>query len=100
MNVWIVDDDDSIRWVLEKALDKAGMQTQSFPGGIELLDALQEARPDVLITDIRMPGIDGLSLLQRVHELHSGLPVIIMTAHSDLDSAGAVPLSICPNPST
>ena len=89
LKVWIVDDDDSIRWVLEKALSKAGMQVQSFPGGVELLDVLESDEPDVLITDIRMPGIDGLDLIKRVHALHAQLPVIIMTAHSDLDSAVA-----------
>ncbi len=89
IRVWVVDDDQSIRWVLEKALNGAGMRTQCFEGGIELLNALEEESPDVLITDVRMPGIDGLTLLERVHKQQPGLPVIIMTAHSDLDSAVA-----------
>ena len=87
--VWIVDDDESIRWVLEKALQRVGMDVQSFPGAAELLDALQEDTPDVLICDIRMPGVNGLELMERVHTAKPELPVIIVTAHSDLDAAVA-----------
>ena len=87
--VWIVDDDESIRWVLEKALQRVGMDVQSFPGAAELLDALQEDTPDVLICDIRMPGVNGLELMERVHSAKPDLPVIIVTAHSDLDAAVA-----------
>jgi two-component system nitrogen regulation response regulator GlnG len=89
IKVWIVDDDESIRWVLEKALQRVGMQAQSFPGAAELLDALQEETPDVLICDIRMPGVNGLELMERVHTAKPELPVIIVTAHSDLDAAVA-----------
>ncbi|WP_028008877.1 nitrogen regulation protein NR(I) [Solimonas flava] len=89
LNVWIVDDDESIRWVIEKSLSRAGMQVTSFPGAAELLDALADAAPDVLISDIRMPGVDGLTLMGRVRTAHPELPVIIMTAHSDLDAAVA-----------
>ncbi|WP_020649981.1 nitrogen regulation protein NR(I) [Solimonas variicoloris] len=89
LNVWIVDDDESIRWVIEKSLSRAGMQVTSFPGAAELLDALADAAPDVLISDIRMPGVDGLTLMGRVRAAHPELPVIIMTAHSDLDAAVA-----------
>lgn len=89
LNVWVVDDDESIRWVLERALRGAGLNVESFPGGVEMLDALDEARPDVVMTDIRMKGIDGLELLSRVHAVDSALPVIVMTAHSDLDAAVA-----------
>ncbi len=85
--VWVVDDDPSMRWVLEKALDKAGFRVQGFEDPHALLGALERFRPDVVITDIRMPGLDGLALLERVHELDSELPVIVITAHSDLDSA-------------
>jgi two-component system nitrogen regulation response regulator GlnG len=85
--VWIVDDDKSIRWVLDKALQKASMVSKSFANASNLLDALQTEVPDALITDIRMPGIDGLELLQKVQHNHPDLPVIVMTAHSDLDSA-------------
>ncbi|MCX7096691.1 MAG: nitrogen regulation protein NR(I) [Methylococcales bacterium] len=85
--VWVVDDDKSIRWVVEKALQKAGIITRSFSTGKELLVALQDGLPDALITDIRMPGMDGLELLDRVQRSHPALPVIVMTAHSDLESA-------------
>ncbi|MDP9141555.1 MAG: nitrogen regulation protein NR(I) [Pseudomonadota bacterium] len=89
INVWIVDDDESIRWVLEKSLARDGMRVTSFPGAAELQDAIADSVPDVLISDIRMPGVDGLTLMQRVREAHPELPVIIMTAHSDLDAAVA-----------
>ena len=85
--VWIVDDDKSIRWVVEKALQKADIVTRSFAGGKELLAALKESLPDAMITDIRMPGIDGLELLDKIQHSHPNLPVIVMTAHSDLESA-------------
>ncbi len=85
--VWIVDDDKSIRWVVEKALQKADIITRSFSGGEEFLAALKEGLPDALITDIRMPGIDGLALLEKIQHTHPELPVIVMTAHSDLESA-------------
>ena len=85
--VWIVDDDRSIRWVLEKALEQAGIDTEAFDSADALLQKLELAHPDVIVSDIRMPGIDGLSLLSKLQESHPGLPVIITTAHSDLDSA-------------
>ncbi|ASF46488.1 nitrogen regulation protein NR(I) [Methylovulum psychrotolerans] len=85
--VWIVDDDKSIRWVVEKALQKAAINTRSFSGAKELLVALEHDIPDALITDIRMPGMDGLELLKRIQDNHPKLPVIVMTAHSDLESA-------------
>lgn len=85
--VWIVDDDRSIRWVLEKALEKAGIKTRSFSNADLLLAELNGIIPDAIITDIRMPGLDGLSLLKRIQESYPGLPVIVMTAHSDLESA-------------
>ena len=85
--VWIVDDDRSIRWVLERALQQAGMEAACFDSGDAALDELQRRSPDVLISDIRMPGTDGLELLSLVQAAHPRLPVIIMTAHSDLDSA-------------
>jgi len=84
--VWIVDDDQSIRWVLEKALERAGLGVRSFASGADMLDALESEQPSVLVSDIRMPGMDGLSLLQRVKQRHPELPVIIMTAYTDLDS--------------
>src|SRR5690554_5071517 len=89
-NIWIVDDDRSIRWVLEKALQQDGMEPTCFDSADSALLRLhRQQRPDVLISDIRMPGSSGLELLSNVRELHPGLPVIIMTAHSDLDSAVA-----------
>lgn len=85
--VWVLDDDKSIRWVLEKSLSRSGLATQSFDNGDDLLHRLEKERPDAIISDIRMPGINGLDLLSTVHERFPHLPVIIMTAHSDLDSA-------------
>jgi two-component system nitrogen regulation response regulator GlnG len=85
--VWIIDDDKSIRWVVEKALQKADIITRSFSVGKDLLKALDDDLPDALITDIRMPGMDGLELLERLQLSHPNLPVIVMTAHSDLESA-------------
>ncbi|MDQ7983424.1 nitrogen regulation protein NR(I) [Pseudomonas sp. G34] len=87
--VWIVDDDRSIRWVLEKALQQEGMSTQSFDSADGVLGRLTRQQPDVIISDIRMPGSSGLELLSSIREMHPRLPVIIMTAHSDLDSAVA-----------
>ncbi|TXL10169.1 nitrogen regulation protein NR(I), partial [Methylococcaceae bacterium CS2] len=84
---WITDDDKSIRWVIEKALNKNEIATRSFTSAQELLDALQHDTPDVLLSDIRMPGMDGLQLLSKLQQSHRDLPVIIMTAHSDLESA-------------
>ena len=88
-DVWIVDDDHAIRWVLERALQQAQISSRSFEDGQQLLDALELDSPNLIISDIRMPGIDGLSLLQRLQQQIEHVPVIIMTAHSDLDSAVA-----------
>ena len=85
--VWVVDDDRSIRWVLERALDKAGFNTRLFTDGETLLQNLQTEQPGVVLSDIRMPNTSGLEVLEQIQENHPGLPVIIMTAHSDLDSA-------------
>ncbi|MBP8185069.1 MAG: nitrogen regulation protein NR(I) [Pseudomonas sp.] len=87
--VWIVDDDRSIRWVLEKALQQEGMTTVSFENADSVMTRLNREQPDVLISDIRMPGTSGLDLLAKLREQYPRLPVIIMTAHSDLDSAVA-----------
>lgn len=86
-NVWIVDDDKSIRWVLEKAFLKTAINTRCFNNGADLLQALKFELPNAILTDIRMPGIDGLELLEQIQNQYPDLPVIIMTAHSDLDSA-------------
>jgi len=85
--VWVIDDDRSIRWVLEKALQKADMEVTSFENGLNVIDTLAREQPDVIISDIRMPGTQGLELLDQIHAAYPDLPVIIMTAHSDLDSA-------------
>lgn len=85
--VWVLDDDKSIRWVLDKALVRAGLQTRSFDNGEELLRHLEHTQPDVILSDIRMPGINGLELLTTLHQRFPQVPVIIMTAHSDLESA-------------
>ena len=85
--VWVVDDDRSIRWVLEKALSKEPFETQCFKNAEELLARLAHERPDVVLSDVRMPGMDGMTLLNQIIDQEPGLPVIIMTAHSDLQSA-------------
>jgi len=85
--VWVIDDDRSIRWVLEKALQKADIQVTSFSNAAGVMEALEREQPDAIVSDIRMPGTDGLTLLDRIHGSYPDLPVIIMTAHSDLDSA-------------
>ena len=85
--VWIVDDDQSIRWVLEKALSRENIPHKSFSNPNDVLNALEKETPQVLISDIRMPRGNGLDLLQHVKAGHPHLPVIIMTAYSDLDSA-------------
>ncbi|MHA6888574.1 nitrogen regulation protein NR(I) [Ralstonia pseudosolanacearum] len=87
--IWIVDDDQSIRWVLEKALARESLLSRSFTNARDALNALEEETPQVLISDVRMPGGSGLDLLQTIRGRHPGLPVIIMTAYSDLDSAVA-----------
>ena len=85
--IWIVDDDSSIRWVLEKALSNANLSVASFENPENLLTALDHGRPEVIISDIRMPQMDGMTLLERISREYPDIPVIIMTAHSDLDSA-------------
>lgn len=85
--VWIVDDDSSIRWVLEKALSNANISVGTFHNPEDLLTALEHNQPEVIISDIRMPNIDGMTLLAQINDQFAHIPVIIMTAHSDLDSA-------------
>lgn len=86
-HIWIIDDDKSIRWVLEKALSQADLKTTAFSNAQEALLKLKQSKPDVIISDIRMPGMNGLDFLERIRESYPHIPVIIMTAHSDLDSA-------------
>ncbi|MEO6410178.1 MAG: nitrogen regulation protein NR(I) [Burkholderiaceae bacterium] len=85
--IWIVDDDQSIRFVLEKALARENIAVRSFSNPRDVLKAFETEAPQVLVSDIRMPGGSGIELLGRVKELHPSLPVIVMTAYSDLDSA-------------
>ncbi len=89
-NVWVVDDDRSIRWVLQKALESVDISVRVFENAQEVIEQLSKEVPDVLVSDIRMPGIDGLELLSEIRENIPDLPVIIMTAYSDLDSAVSV----------
>jgi two-component system nitrogen regulation response regulator GlnG len=85
--VWIIDDDRSIRWVFEKALTRENIAYKTFASAKDALAALNTETPQVVVSDIRMPGESGLELLQRARALHASLPVIIMTAYSDLESA-------------
>jgi len=89
LNVWVVDDDHSVRWVLEKALRQADMQPRSFERAEHLLDAIEHDTPDVLITDVRMPGMSGITLLDQLRARSPELPIIVITAHSDLENAVA-----------
>jgi len=87
--IWVVDDDQSVRWVLEKALRQVGFRTRSFERAEPLLAAIEDGEPDVLVTDVRMPGMSGLALLDRLRRRFERLPIIVITAHSDLDNAVA-----------
>ena len=87
--VWIIDDDRSIRWVLEKSLQGEGLSIESFDCADKALEALDNGKPEAIISDVRMPGTNGLEFLQQIQDNHPEIPVIIMTAHSDLDSAVA-----------
>lgn len=86
-DIWVIDDDRSIRWVLERALKKANLDVTLFASATNAMQALASDTPQVIITDIRMPGMDGLEFLEKVQSQHPELPVIVMTAHSDLDNA-------------
>ncbi|KKN22429.1 hypothetical protein LCGC14_0915200, partial [marine sediment metagenome] len=86
-NIWVVDDDRSIRWVLERALSQADMRPTVFESGEHIMSRLAHEQPDAIISDIRMPGVDGITLLSQIVEAYPDVPVIIMTAHSDLESA-------------
>ncbi len=79
--VWIVDDDSSIRWVMEKALTRAGLDCRAFESADEVLTALSSEEPMVVVSDIRMPGMDGIRLLSQIRSQLPELPVIITTAH-------------------
>ena len=102
--IWIVDDDQSIRFVLEKALTREEFAVRSFTNSRDVLAALENEEPQVLVSDIRMPGGSGIDLLNKIKAKHRELPVIIMTAYSDLDSAVSAfqgaPSTTCPSRST
>ncbi len=85
--VWVVDDDRSIRWVLERAMSQAGIPITAFASADHAMHHLDDDRPIAVITDVRMPGMDGMEFIERIHAAYPELPVIVMTAHSDLDSA-------------
>ena len=86
--VWVVDDDQSLRWVVQKALELAGFAPRVFADAESCLAALADARPAVLVTDVRMKGLDGIGLLAQVRALENAPPVIVVTAHSDFESRG------------
>ena len=86
-DVWVIDDDKSIRWVLERALKKASLEVKLFESADNAIQALAHDTPQVIITDVRMPGTDGFEFLENVQVQHPELPIIVMTAHSDLDNA-------------
>ena len=86
-DIWVIDDDRSIRWVLERALKKANLDVTLFASATNAMQALASETPQVIITDVRMPGMDGFEFLEKVQSQHPELPVIVMTAHSDLDNA-------------
>jgi two-component system nitrogen regulation response regulator GlnG len=85
--VWVVDDDQSIRWVLERAMSQVGIPITAFASADHAMHQLHDERPSAIITDVRMPGMNGLDFVTNVHDAYPDLPVIVMTAHSDLDSA-------------
>src|SRR3982750_4526502 len=85
--VWIIDDDRSIRWVFEKALAREGIEHRTFEAAQDALDCLPGEAPQVVVSDIRMPGLSGLELMQQLKSRLPETPVIIMTAYSDLESA-------------
>ena len=86
-NIWIVDDDESIRWVLERGLSEKGIDVETFDSANKVIKKLETENPSLILTDIRMPGKSGIDLLDEVKELRPEIPIIIMTAHSDLESA-------------
>ncbi len=86
-NIWVIDDDRAMRWVLERAFEKAGIPVTTFDSAAVALRELERQVPAAILTDVRMPGMDGFEFLERIKADHPKLPIIIMTAHSDLQSA-------------
>lgn len=89
LTVWVIDDDESVRWVLEQALQQANMFPLCFDSASGFFEALNSAKPDVVVTDIRMPDMTGLELIEKLHSTEPDIPAIVITAHSDLESAVA-----------
>lgn len=87
--IWVIDDDPSIRWVLERALQNTGFSVNCFSSAMDALSALTSAIPNAIITDIAMPELNGLAFIKKLHSRHPVIPIIIMTAYADLDSAVA-----------
>ena len=85
--IWVVDDDESIRWVLERGLSENGIEVETFDSASKVIKKLETENPSLILTDIKMPGKSGIDLLDEVRELRPEIPIIIMTAHSDLQSA-------------
>ena len=85
--IWVIDDDQAIRWVLERAFQKAEIPVETFSSATSAYDEIQHSAPTAIITDVRMPGMDGFDFLERIKDGYPDLPIIIMTAHSDLQSA-------------
>jgi two-component system nitrogen regulation response regulator GlnG len=85
--IWVVDDDESIRWVLERGLSENGIEVKTFDSANKVIKKLETENPSLILTDIKMPGKSGIDLLDEVRELRPEIPIIIMTAHSDLESA-------------
>ena len=85
--IWVVDDDESIRWVLERGLSENGIEVKTFDSASKVIKKLETENPSLILTDIKMPGKSGIDLLDEVRELRPEIPIIIMTAHSDLQSA-------------
>ena len=83
-NIWVVDDDESIRWVLERGLSENGIKVETFDSANKVIKKLETENPSLILTDIKMPGKSGIDLLDEVKELRPEIPIIIMTAHSDL----------------
>ena len=86
-HIWVVDDDESIRWVLERGLSEQGMDVKTFDSANKVIKKLETENPQLILTDIKMPGKSGIDLLDEVKELRPEIPIIVMTAHSDLESA-------------
>ena len=85
--VWIVDDDASIRWVLETALEDKPYDVKTFESPLQALKTFENTPPTVVVSDVRMPDMDGLTFMEAIHEKDKSIPVIIMTAHADLNTA-------------